>query len=387
MDEKDLEQLNAEYIKLNNTKEEKEKQLKNYENELNSLEPENEKRKNELGLMLNALKTEIEGLEKGIEGLKEQISQDPEMKKYMDQAMQKRLSRSVKKLSTEKEKLETIQKMVTKHKTAGNFIKGMMSNTKEIKKLEDTVKDLKAQLDELKVEGKDDEYTDPEKAKEILGLIEQTEGELEGKKNKLQTNTKSLQDFLEKHKNEYNISMKDIEELLLNVNTKGTDLDKIIAGQIEGKEKDIKNREIALGNLTPQAEHGENESDEEPKKKEGWFRRNVINRGKNVVNKVKNFFKKGKQPALKEADIESETEASSTSTVEVGDKGEEPTFRETIEDKEATAEINAGKYVIVRDTMSDRETKSLKQASHERREQEKAEQEKAEEEQEESESR
>ena len=384
MDKKDLEQLNADYIELNNTKEEQEKKLKNYENELNSLEPGNEKRKNELELVLKGLEKEIEDLEKGIEGLKEQISQDPEMKKYMDQVMQKRFNRSIKKLSTEKEKLETIQKMVTKHKTVGNYIKGMINNTKEIKELEDKVKNLKAQLDELKVEGKDDEYTDPEKAKEILGLIEQTDGEIKDKKDKLQDITKPVQDFLEGHKNEYNISMKDIEELLLNVNTKGTDLDKIIAGQIEGKEKDIKNREIALGNLNPQAEYEKAEteaapidieSDEEPKKKEGWFRRNVINR-------LKNWRNKRKQPALKEADIDSETKPSATSAVEVGDAEEEPTFRETIKDKKATAEINAGQYVIFRDATGDREEEELKQASHERREQEKAE-----EEQEESESR
>ena len=381
-----LEELNAQYLKLKQEKDNREKEANEYESKLSELEamPESENKKRELNLYNRALTTlrdEVKVLEANIGLLKEQIKENPEMKKYLEEVTQKKFSRQTdplkkekKELEDKKTKLEEIKQLATDHKALGNNLRGMLAANK-------TVKEAKKELELLEIDDNGNiTYTDPDKAEELKARISDAE-------KKLSTNRDGLQSYIENPKNKCNINMQDIDELISNdkcyvIKDNGEiNLDETIGKnitqvnrQINGKDKQIKNYEIALNQNrenTPSAqEYDEPQgtavaTEAKPK----WYQ---------FGKRFKNWRNKRKQLALEESKEEATTEEpkgsqSGTETeMETGTEIETEieTKTETKEETQENTFRNALKYDVVKEIRAEYEEEVLKKAKQTRKEEE-----------------
>lgn len=106
-------------------------------------------------------KAEVEKLQRKIDEKFVELRQDPNMKQYIDEVLEKRYTRKIKSLNKEKEKeladskeakkpledkkdqIYQIQALLAKHPSAANNIKGIASATLEINKYEEEINQIK----------------------------------------------------------------------------------------------------------------------------------------------------------------------------------------------------------------------------------------------------
>lgn len=277
----DLEQVNSDYVKLKSDLEYKKRIVSICGDELGRREDdvtiakgklieakrsgdivEQQKAEKELQdakVQVKMIKQSLEDWNKQVQELQEKInnrikevSEEPELKQYLNEVMEKQYERKITRLNKEKslaeakkEGQDNLRQLVSEHPALMNNLRGVMSANMQIK-------DLKEELEKITIRiGANVTYSDPTKAQEINDKISKAQ-------EKIGTNKKSLMDFIDK--NGIKVSESDIDEALPYkplMNSDGTinvdaTLNKNIKGlkrKIKGIDKNIKNYEIALDNI------------------------------------------------------------------------------------------------------------------------------------------
>lgn len=323
----------------------------------------------------------IKGFKEAIDRRIEAIKENPEMKKHLESVMATKYERKIEKTKQEKEeligkgeKLEKIKVLMKDHPTIANNMKGMISAQEEINKLNEELENL-VQTREPMIS-----YKDPVKAQEIIdNLLPQAEG-------KYNKNKDSFMSFVEKNK--IGLEEKDIKELakgdIIRDKDGNIELDKMvdkkikpIKRQIKGKDKQIRNYEIALGDASISREESTNE--EEPdhtvdhedhtpdtpdtpdssdtSTKPSWWR--------HPIKRIQYWWKSINTEQLPEPEPEQEQEPEQeVEDIDVNyrNKKENP-YKDSL------------KYEIIKDLTEKIETEDLKEASKERRQEERRERE------------
>ena len=191
---------------------------------------------------LNDKKKEVVKFELDINLAIDEIKQDPDMKQFMNEALEKRYTRQVDKCKKEKEKVETekmdklikksryenLKQLITEHPGLGKNLNGILSAKKIIKKLVDELNTL-------------------DRNKDAKRITEIKQKELKEATNKVNKNKDPLMNYINKHK--INIKYEDIEEMA----ESGLSLDDTINGlgkEIKGYDKTIKMYDKKINNYS-----------------------------------------------------------------------------------------------------------------------------------------
>lgn len=203
--------------------------------------------------ILEKSRENVVNLQNKIDDRYNEIKNNPDLKKHLNEVMEKKYDRRLTKLHEEKEELESrkdrqvnLQDLVAQHPTLMNNLKGIMTAKKQIN-------DLESELSKMTQTKEDGSfvYNDEERAKDIMyNLIPQLQ-------EKLNVNKQNLMDYITR--NGINVSEMDVDavsskpaldpngnidvNVTLNRSIKGTNR------QIKGVNKDIRNNEIALNNV------------------------------------------------------------------------------------------------------------------------------------------
>lgn len=266
----DLEKVNKEYLKTKTKLEAIKKEVEDISKKLKKADIE--KRKHEISrdeaemngdkAQQKTEKEEIGKIVKEIENLKEElndkkkevvkfevdinlaideIKQNPDMKQFMNEALEKRYTRQVDKCKKEKEKVETekmnklikksryekLKQLITEHPGLGKNLNGILSATKTIQKLNDELKTLDNKKDAVR--------------------IEEIKKDAKVANDKLDRNKTPLMNYINKHK--INIKYEDIEKMAKS----GLSLDDTINGlgkEIKGYDKTIKMYDKKINNYS-----------------------------------------------------------------------------------------------------------------------------------------
>ena len=263
-----------------------------------------------------ALSTDIEILKKDIKKIKdeaeekeeewkeiqemidkriEEIKENPELKKHLDEVLVKKYDRKMKKVEAEKkvvtdkkERLKGLKELAEKHPSVRKNLIGMTNAVKEINK-------LKAELASLKqpVAGGLFKYTNQARADEITKVL------LPIAKSKYEKNRTLLNDYAKTQN--IKIDANDLKELTENMSHNKGKIDisgtidkqiKVLEKKIKGYDKSIADYKGAIGyydNSIVNNVQKQSYQNTQPAK-QGWF-------GK-IVNKFKDWNNKRKQKAL-----------------------------------------------------------------------------------------
>ncbi len=285
----DLEQINSEYLKLQQDLQMAEKQVDYFEKHRDQLltyhldnitilqgkiieakRESNSEAQQKYEQEIAKEKESVENLKNVLEECKEnavsirnkiddrynEIKNDPNMQKHLCEVMEKRYERKLSKLDVEKKELESkrdrrvdLQQLVAQHPALMNNLKGIMSARKQMNDLESELKAMTQQQADGKVI-----YANEARAQEIkANLMPQLQ-------EKLNVNKRNLLDYIAR--NGIGISEMDIDEVSSepvldsneNIDVNAT-LNRNIKGlnkQIKGVNKDMRNNEIALNNVRSQ---------------------------------------------------------------------------------------------------------------------------------------
>ncbi len=260
----------------------------------------------------------------------DEIKQDPSMRQTMNEALEKRYSRQLKKLQqdketakreqfdkkSEKDRYDNLKELITKHPALEMNLNGILTAKEEIKKLNDELATLDYKKDSKRIA----EIT----GKEMKELTE-----------KLNKNKEPLMNYI--NKNKINIKYEDIEKMA----ESGLGLDDTINGlrkeikgydkRIKGYDKSISDYTVSLENVQEEMEQEQNDTKSQGEKPK-WYQ---------FGKRFKNWIERKKQKNLP-----------SPTT---------PKKPDTIKD--------ALKYDIVQDIYKEKQTKDLQQAKKERKEQ------------------
>lgn len=222
---------------------------------------------------LEEKKKEVKSFEDTINKRIEEIKQDPAMKQTMNEALEKRYDRQLKKYEKEKEtvelekfdklveksRYENLKQLITEHPALEMNLNGILSAKETIKKLNDELATLDYQKDAKRIA-------------EITGK------EMKEATDKLDKNKEPLMNYINKHK--INIKYEDIEKLA----ETGLSLDETIDGlgkdikgcnkKIKGYDKNIHNYSVALENIRGEMEQPEQTGTQTPPSSENkpkWY--------------------------------------------------------------------------------------------------------------------
>lgn len=312
-----------------------------YKQEAEEAKKNLEKAKKEAESKQASLKSIQEEIDKKIE----EIKAIPGMQEHLDEVMKKRAERQffknkkkVEELSEEKDKYETVQKLVTEHQTLANNLKGYLTAYKQIADLE---AELETLIDDPDATPK--KYKDPARAAEINNKL------LPEAKKKLKDNKEPFLQYCEKH--EIKFDEKDLEELAngrVILDGKGeVDVKTTLNARVGSLNRQIKAANKAMDNyaiLYKKVKEDEvRDTDEpdngEPGEKPKWWQ---------FIKRFKNWNERRKQAKL--ADEFERDDDEEEAPAGEAPEGEEPEQEENRSERSDEFR-NSLKYDIVRDTM------------------------------------
>ena len=188
----------------------------------------------------------LRDLEGKIDKIYENLMQNPELKRHVEQVLAKRLdrqntkhSKEMKQIEKEKEqeskKIDTIEKiraLVKDHPTMGNYLKGVWNNQAEIAKLLEQKKSLE---------------DNPNKTQDDIQKISDLEKEINERNIKVKKNKQPVMEYINKKR--LGISEKDIDDLSnhIVVGKNGQiDIDKTLNAGIQQAKNNIRKKEKAI---------------------------------------------------------------------------------------------------------------------------------------------